>query len=129
MYTSSSSLPFLKLNLQFQILRLVSWPSIPQMSDSTASHVARICALLARKPSTGMLIPGLLGIPPETAYVLLDQLYAQGHIRPSAMSGAQAQSKRGHRSNSRPGGTAASRVAGDQVIFLGSAVHRLSAQI
>ena len=42
--------------------------------------VTRICALLARRPSVGMLIPVLLHMPPPVAYSLLEMLYAGGHI-------------------------------------------------
>lgn len=42
--------------------------------------VARICALLARRPSVGMFIPVLLHMPPPVVYSLLETLYAGGYI-------------------------------------------------
>lgn len=73
---------FLERNLQFSVLQLASWPSLPDLLSDAAPHITRICALLARKPSVGMLIPVMLDMPPQVTYSLLDKLYAQGHICP-----------------------------------------------
>lgn len=63
-----------------QVLHLSSWPSLPKLSQEAVPDVTRICALLARRPSVGMLIPVLLHMPPPAAYALLETLYASGHI-------------------------------------------------
>lgn len=73
---------FRELNLQFSVLRLISWPELPDLLLDTAPHVTRICALLARRPSVGMLIPVMLDIPQNVAYALLETLYVNGHISP-----------------------------------------------
>jgi hypothetical protein len=80
MQTLSDKSSFLERNLQFSVLQLASWPSLPDLLLETAPHVTRICALLARKPSVGMLIPVMLDMPPHMTYSLLDTLYAKGHI-------------------------------------------------
>lgn len=82
MQTLSDKSSFLERNLQFSVLQLASWPSLPDLLLETAPHVTRICALLARKPSVGMLIPVMLDMPPQVTYSLLDNLYAKGHIFP-----------------------------------------------
>lgn len=63
-----------------QVLHLSSWPSLHKLSQEAVPDVTRICALLARRPSVGMLIPVLLHMPPPVAYSLLETLYAGGHI-------------------------------------------------
>lgn len=82
MQIRSDKSSFLEHNLQFSVLQLASWPSLPDLLLETAPHVTRICALLARKPSVGMLIPAMLDMPPQATYSLLDSLYAKGHICP-----------------------------------------------
>lgn len=68
--------------LRFSLLQLNSWPALPDLLHDTAPHTIRICALLARKPSTGMLIPVILDIAPEVAYPVIGTLYVKGHIAP-----------------------------------------------
>lgn len=82
---------FLERNLQFSVLQLTSWPPLSDLLLESAPDVTRICALLARKPSVGMLIPVILNIPPQVIYSLLDTLYTKGHIS-SVGSGLVAES-------------------------------------
>jgi len=67
-----------------QVLHLASWPPLSKQWHDTAPHITRICALLARRPSVGTLIPVLLDIPPHIAHSLLEALHASGHIYPAA---------------------------------------------
>lgn len=94
MQTLSDKSSFLERNLQFSVLQLASWPSLPDLLLETAPHVTRICALLARKPSVGMLIPVMLDMPPQVTYSLLDTLYAKGHICPVGAAGVSEQTVR-----------------------------------
>lgn len=64
-----------------QVLHLVSWPSLHLLLGSAAPQITRICALLARRPSVGMLIPVILNLPPHVVHPLLETLYADGYIR------------------------------------------------
>lgn len=64
-----------------KVLHLTSWPPLEQLLLETAQPMARICALLARRPSVGMFIPVILDMPPEIIYPLLQTLYEKGHIR------------------------------------------------
>lgn len=68
-------------DLQFSRLELVCWPSRLDLFQAYFPDVIRICALLARRPSVGILIPVLLGLPPQVTYALLKALYAKGCIR------------------------------------------------
>ncbi|CAN5398643.1 hypothetical protein BH10PSE16_BH10PSE16_42500 [soil metagenome] len=80
MQTLSNEVSFLDSNLQYKILQLASWPPLSELLLDTAPQMTRICALLARKPSAGMLIPVMLDMTPQTTYPLLGTLYAKGHI-------------------------------------------------
>ena len=63
-----------------QVLYLSSWPSLSKLSEDVVPDVTRICALLARRPSVGMLIPVLLHRPAPVTYSLLETLYTGGYI-------------------------------------------------
>lgn len=63
-----------------RVLYLSSWPSLANLSQEAVPDVARICALLARRPSVGMLVPVLLRMPAPVAYSLLETLYTGGYI-------------------------------------------------
>ncbi|MCX7255556.1 MAG: hypothetical protein NTZ64_02200 [Polaromonas sp.] len=67
-----------------QVLHLASWPPLSRQWHDTAPHITRICALLARRPSVGTLIPVMLDIPPHIVRSLLEALHANGHIYPAA---------------------------------------------
>lgn len=82
MQTLVNKSSFLEQNLQLSLLQLISWPGLPDLLQDTAPNLTRICALLARKPSVGMLIPAMLDMQPQVAYALLESLYAKGHISP-----------------------------------------------
>lgn len=69
--------------INYQVLHLASWPSLPHLLHETAPHMTRICALLARRPSVGILIPVMLNIPHHIAQPLLEKLHASGHIYPA----------------------------------------------
>lgn len=71
-------------NISNQVLHLASWPPLSMQWHDMAHHMTRICALLARRPSVGMLIPVMLDIPPHIAHSLLEALHANGHIYPAA---------------------------------------------
>lgn len=71
-----------------QVLYLVSWPSLQLLLGSAAPQITRICALLARRPSVGMLIPVILNLPPHVVHPLLETLYAHGYIRPAGTCAA-----------------------------------------
>ena len=74
--------------LNTQVLYLVSWPSLQHLLGGTAPHITRICALLARRPTVGMLIPVILNLPPHVAHPLLEMLYADGYIRSAGSAAA-----------------------------------------
>lgn len=109
--------------LQFSVLQLSSWPALCELAPDTAGHLSRICALLARKPSVGMLIPVMLDIAPSVVYALLETLYAKGHI---LALGALAASEQAAPSNAGPVQTPELPAA--TASFLGNVWLRLTQQ-
>lgn len=68
---------------QSTVWMLVSWPPLGSLfAQKNAPNIIRICALLARRPSAGKLIPVMLEIPSEIIYPLLTFLYVGGYICP-----------------------------------------------
>lgn len=60
--------------IHVHVWHLASWPPTSLLLQDSGLHLARICALLARRPSVGM------AIPVQTAHFLLETLQACGHI-------------------------------------------------
>jgi len=71
---------------QLSMVRLVSWPSLTHLPEDVLPAVARICALLARKPTAAALIPLTLGLPEAQVFLLIEALRLQGHVQ---VSGAE----------------------------------------
>lgn len=65
---------------QHSVIYLVSWPPLTLFPIDDTPHVSRICAMLARRPSTVMFIGHRLDIPFQYVCDLLDKLHLQGHI-------------------------------------------------
>jgi hypothetical protein len=63
------------------LLRLQSWPNLTCMPDRLTEPLARICALLWRKPTVGYWVPKVMNLPADQTAALMQQLYAQGHLR------------------------------------------------
>ena len=66
--------------LRYGLARLRSWPDLAQLPIDIVAPVARICALVERKPTAGTLIPLIVDLPKPHAYALLYMLHLQGHI-------------------------------------------------
>lgn len=84
---------------QFSMVRLVSWPSLTHLPEDVLPPVARLCALLARKPSTASLLPLMLGLPEAQVFALIEALRLYGHVQ-VASTGAAPDS--GARAAQRP---------------------------
>jgi len=65
---------------QVSLVRLVSWPSLTHLPEDVRPTVARLCALLARKPTTASLLPRSLGLEDAHVYPLLEALRLHGHV-------------------------------------------------
>lgn len=65
---------------QFSLVRLVSWPSLTHLPQDVQPAVARLCALLARKPSAASLLPLLLELPEAQVFTLIEAMRLLGHV-------------------------------------------------
>jgi len=72
--------PLEAYQFRFSLLRLVSWPGLTHLPDEHIPAVARICALLARKPTAASLIPLTLGMSEEQAFALIEVLRQNQNI-------------------------------------------------
>jgi len=68
-------------DFQLSLLHLVSWPSLTHLPEDLQPTVARICALLARRPTTGSLLPVLLGRSEARVFPLIEALRLCGHLQ------------------------------------------------
>lgn len=62
------------------LVYLKSWPAIPDLPQEMAAPVARVCALLAHKPTVGFLVGRVLELPDEEARRILQVLHRFGHL-------------------------------------------------
>ncbi|MGZ5887810.1 MAG: hypothetical protein ACXWKI_12800 [Ramlibacter sp.] len=72
------------------LLHLKSWPNLPRLPDELVEPVARICALLWRKPTVGYLIPRVLDLPADQVAHVLRVLQAFGHVSGPSVAAADA---------------------------------------
>lgn len=71
---------------QYSVVKLQSWPSLAYMPEEVVPAVARICALLARKPTTASLIPLTLGLPEAHVFALIEVLRLNGHLQANGLA-------------------------------------------
>lgn len=65
---------FDKIDYQYSLIRLQSWPNLTKLSSSFTPELARLCALLSRKPTTASLIPNVLDIDYDKTFLLIETL-------------------------------------------------------
>ena len=68
-------------DFQFCLVHLVSWPSLTRLPQDLQPAMARLCALLARKPSAASLLPLLLELPETQVFMLIEALRLYGHVQ------------------------------------------------
>lgn len=68
-------------DFQFSLVHLVSWPSLTRLPQDLQPAMARLCALLARKPSAASLLPLLLELPETQVFMLIEALRLYGHVQ------------------------------------------------
>lgn len=84
--------PQASYEFRFSLLRLISWPSLTHLPEPIIPTVARICALLARKPTAASLIPLMLGMSEEQVFPVIETLRLNQHIQ---ISGSSSESSTG----------------------------------
>lgn len=88
--------------LEVNLLYLVHWPEFDRIDTSSMSLVARICALLSRKPTVGFLIAPILGVAPAQVTPILEQFQAQGLLAAYAPQAEPIENTKEVREESRP---------------------------
>lgn len=63
-----------------ELLHLLAWPDLARVPAELLAPVARICALLWRKPTVAYLVPRVLQLTPQQGAMLLAVLRALGHV-------------------------------------------------
>ena len=67
-------------DLRLVLVRLQSWPDLGGVPEYKQAHVARVCALLSRKPTAGHLIPRVLGQDEGEVMDVVLELLRAGHV-------------------------------------------------
>lgn len=66
-----------------KLIHLVKWPQMTLLPQNYLVICARVCALLARKPSVPFLIHRRLNLPAQKVETVLLQLHAYGYLSTS----------------------------------------------
>lgn len=77
--------------IQFSLLRLRSWPDLPQLPAEDVVDMARVCALLSWRATAGVIIARLLGMSKDRVQEILLALHAQGCLNVQAQPGTPSE--------------------------------------
>ena len=77
---------------RYSVFRLESWPCLTHLPEEVIPLVARVCALLARKPTTASLIPLALGMSEEQVLAVIEAMRLYQHVSMSGGANAAAAS-------------------------------------
>ena len=83
--TSPSITATAQLGVQYSVLKLYSWPELSRVPSDLVLDAARVCALLAVRPTGAPLIARLLDLPRERVAHIVELLHLYGHLDGSAM--------------------------------------------
>ncbi len=83
--TSPSITATAQLGVQYSVLKLYSWPELSRVPSDLVLDAARVCALLAVRPTSAPLIARLLDLPRERVAHIVEFLHLYGHLDGSAM--------------------------------------------
>ena len=83
--TSPSITATTQLGVQYSVLKLYSWPELSRVPSDLVLDAARVCALLAVRPTGAPLIARLLDLPRERVAHIVELLHLYGHLDGSAM--------------------------------------------
>src|SRR5574341_165217 len=72
-----------KVSLERELLQLEAWPPLTRLDPhDDVEGMARVCALLSRKPTVGFLVARTLGLPQERVRAVLRALHEGHYVRP-----------------------------------------------
>ena len=78
--------------LRYGVIKLQSWPDLSKVPELLQPLVARICALLSRKPSASRMVPLVLSAPEGDVMRAIAALVSQGHVVVATSAFADSQS-------------------------------------
>ena len=67
-------------DLRYALVRLLAWPNLSELPEARQMRVARVCSLLARKPTAGHLIPRVLDEPESEVLETVRELVRMGSV-------------------------------------------------
>ena len=76
----------------YRRVHLCTWPDFIGMPAEQLPVVARICALVNRRPTVASLIPLILDLPKAEVFTALEYLQANAHVHMPAYDATQAAS-------------------------------------
>lgn len=69
-----------QLGIQYSVLSLSSWPDFQHIPLDNAADFARVCALLAKRPTAALLIGVILGLSKDRVEQAIAHLHEHGHL-------------------------------------------------
>lgn len=69
-----------QLGIQYSVISLCSWPELSRVPPPMVLDTARVCALLAIRPTGAPLIARLLDLPKERVSQIVELLHFHGHL-------------------------------------------------
>jgi hypothetical protein len=73
--------------LDRRLLVVAVWPNLTRFPPADVPTLARVCALLSRRPMVGGLVSRVLALPDEQVRPRILMLYANGYLRAAVPSG------------------------------------------
>lgn len=83
-----------EFEFQYSVFRLQSWPSLAYLPQEIVPAIARICALLAHKPTTASLIPLMLDLPEAQVFSLLEVMLLNDHVQAQRLTASGSAGQR-----------------------------------
>jgi hypothetical protein len=67
-------------HLRLALVRLLAWPNLSELPEARQVRVARICSLLARKPTAGHMVARVLDEPEQEVLDTVHELVRVGAV-------------------------------------------------
>ena len=66
--------------LRYALVRLLAWPNLSELPEARQMRVARVCSLLARKPTAGHMVARVLDEPEQEVLDTVHELVRVGAV-------------------------------------------------
>lgn len=88
-WTHASTPGAVQIRLEHSVVRLKSWPNLSRLPPELIPDTARVCALLAVRPTGFPLVHVLLSLPREQVAGIIGMLQDLGHLTHTASTCTQ----------------------------------------